>query len=69
MDVNSFWVHGYFRETLVGLIQAGDRAVITLMSYPETPLTGVVDSIGWGIAQQDDSTGEDLLPSISPTFE
>ncbi len=32
-------------------------------------LTGVVDSIGWGIAQQDGSTGEDLLPSISPAFE
>lgn len=69
VDVNSFWVHGYFRETLVGHIKAGDRAVITLMSYPDTPLTGAVDSIGWGIAQQDGSTGEDLLPSISPTFE
>lgn len=39
------------------------------MSYPDTPLTGVVDSIGRGIAQQDGSTGEDLLPKISPTFE
>ena len=39
------------------------------MSYPDAPLTGSVDSIGWGIAQQDGSTGEDLLPSISPTFE
>ncbi len=67
--VNSFWVHGFFRETLVGGIRPGDRAVITLMSYPDSPLTGVVDSIGWGIAQQDGSTGEDLLPSISPTFE
>ncbi len=69
VDVNSYWVHGYFRETLVGGMKPGDRAVITLMSYPDTPLTGVVDSIGWGIAQQDGSTGEDLLPSISPTFE
>ncbi|MGB5736240.1 MAG: HlyD family efflux transporter periplasmic adaptor subunit, partial [Thiohalocapsa sp.] len=69
VDVNSYWVHGYFRETRVGRIQAGDPAVITLMSYPDAPLTGVVDSIGWGIAQQDGSTGEDLLPSISPTFE
>jgi multidrug resistance efflux pump len=69
VDVNSYWVHGYFRETLVGRMKAGDRAVITLMSYPDTPLTGAVDSIGWGIAQQDGSTGEDLLPSISPTFE
>ena len=61
--------HGYFRETLVGKIHAGDQSVVTLMRYPKTPLTGVVDSIGWGIAQQDGSTGEDLLPSISPTFE
>ena len=69
VDVNSYWVHGYFRETLVGRMKSGDRAVITLMSYPDSPLTGVVDSIGWGIAQQDGSTGQDLLPSISPTFE
>ena len=47
----------------------GAQAVITLMSYPDAPLTGVVDNIGWGIAQQDGSTGADLLPSISPTFE
>ncbi len=69
VDINSFWVHGFFRETLVGGIHPGDHAVITLMSYPNSPLTGVVDSIGWGIAQQDGSTGEDLLPSISATFE
>jgi multidrug resistance efflux pump len=25
--------------------------------------------IGWGIAQQDGSTGFELLPTISPTFE
>ncbi|MEA3274754.1 MAG: HlyD family secretion protein [Pseudomonadota bacterium] len=69
VDVNSYWVHGYFRETLVGRIRPGDRAVITLMSYPDAPLAGAVDSIGWGIAQQDGSTGADLLPNISPTFE
>jgi multidrug resistance efflux pump len=69
VDVNSFWVHGYFKETVVGDIEKGDRAVVTLMSYPDTPLEGAVDSIGWGIAQDDGSTGEDLLPSISPTFE
>ena len=69
VDSNSYWVHGFFRETLVGRIEPGNQAVITLMSYPDSPLTGVVDSIGWGIAQQDGSTGQDLLPSISPTFE
>jgi multidrug resistance efflux pump len=69
VDINSYWVHGYFRETAVGAIHAGDQAIVTLMSYPDTPLQGRVDSIGWGIAQQDGSTGFDLLPTISPTFE
>jgi multidrug resistance efflux pump len=28
VDVNSYWVHGFFRETLVGRIRPGDQAVI-----------------------------------------
>jgi len=69
VDSASFWVHGYFRESLVGNIRAGDRAVITLMTYPDQPLQGQVDSIGWGISQSDGSTGYDLLPAVSPTFQ
>jgi len=69
IDVNSYWIDGYFRETLVGKMAAGDKAVITLMSYPDKPIEGTVESLGWGIAQDDGSTGQDLLPSISPTFE
>ena len=69
VDVNSYWVHGFFRETFIGQIQKGDKAIITLMAYPDTPIEGYVDSLGWGIAQQDGSTGFELLPNISPTFE
>jgi multidrug resistance efflux pump len=69
VDVNSYWIHGFFRETTIGGIQKGDRAIVTLMSYPDTPIEGHVDSLGWGIAQQDGSTGFELLPNISPTFE
>lgn len=69
VDVNSYWVHGFFKETSVGRISEGDKAIITLMSYPKSPLEGYVDSIGWGIAQNDGSTGYNLLPNISPTFE
>ena len=69
VDSNSFWVSGFFRETFVGDIQTGDEAVVTLMSYPGTPLMGRVDSIGWGIAQEDGSTGFDLLPNVNPTFQ
>jgi len=69
VDVSSFWIHGYFRETLIGDIRSGDRAIVTLMTYPDQPLEGRVDSLGWGIAQDDGSAGQDLLPEISPTFE
>jgi multidrug resistance efflux pump len=69
VDVNSFWIHGFFRENYIKDIRKGDRAIVTLMAYPDKPLEGRVDSLGWGIAQQDGSTGFDLLPNISPTFE
>lgn len=69
VDASSFWIHGFFRDTMVGNIKAGDRAVVTLMTYPDTPMTGVLDSIGWGIAQQDGSTSVALLPEVNPSFE
>ncbi|MGD8480891.1 MAG: HlyD family secretion protein [Methyloceanibacter sp.] len=69
VDSGSFWVDAYFRETFVKEINPGDRVAVTLMSYPDTVLEGVVDSLGWGIAQSDGSTGSQLLPNVSPTFE
>ena len=69
VDVNSFWVVGYFRENNIEEIRSGDRSIVTLMTYPDKPLEGRVDSLGWGIAQEDGSTSYDLLPNVSPTFE
>ena len=69
IDADSFYVQAFFRETFVGSFQNGDRAVVTLMSYPDTPLEARVDSIGWGIAQQNGSTGSEQLPAVKPTFE
>ena len=69
VDVNSYWIDGYFRENYIDRIEPGDRVVATLMSYRDKPVIGRVESIAWGIAQQDGSTGFQLLPNISPTFE
>lgn len=69
VDTESYWIEGFFRETALARIQPGDRARVTLMSYPDRPLEGRVESIGWGIAQQDGTTGRDLLPEVRPTFE
>ncbi len=69
VDIDSFWVHGYFRETVIGDMRLGDRAIVTLMTYPDLPLEGQVESLGWGIAQDDGSPGQNLLPKVEPTFE
>ena len=69
IDVHSFWVHGFFKETQIRHVDVGDPVVVKLMAYPKKPLEGVVESLGWGIAQQDGSPGVDLLPNVNPTFD
>ena len=69
VDSNSFWVFGYFRESQIGQLNIGDPARVTLMAYPDQPLEGTVESLGWGIAPSDGNTGYNLLPSIKPVFQ
>lgn len=69
VDKNSFWIEAYFRETMTADIAEGQEAVVTLMSNPKDPFLAKVDSLSRGIAMQNGSTGSDLLPNVSPTFE
>ena len=69
VDSNSFWVFGYFRESQIGRFKIGDPAKVTLMAYPDLPLHGTVESLGWGIAPSDGNAGAYLLPSIKPVFQ
>ena len=69
INADSFRVDAFFRETQIRDFRPGDRALITLMTYSDMPLEATVESIGWGIARENGSTGEQLLPSVSPTFE
>jgi len=69
VDSNSFWVFGYFRESQIGKFSIGDPARVTLMAYPDSPLMGHVESLGWGIAPSDGNSGVKLLPSIKPVFQ
>ncbi len=69
VDSNSFWVFGYFRESMISDIKIGDSAKVTLMAYKERPISGKVESIGWGIAHSDGNPGANLLPSIKPVFQ
>jgi multidrug resistance efflux pump len=69
VDEKSFWVFGFFREDTISHVRVGDRAIVTLMAYPDTPLEGTVESIAWGIAPTDGVPGNNLLPKVQPVFQ
>jgi multidrug resistance efflux pump len=69
VDVNSYWIDGFFRENSIEDIMPGNQAEVVLMTYNDVSIKGTVESIGWGISQQDGTAGYQLLPNINPTFE
>ncbi len=69
IDKESFWIEGFFKETEIEGVQVGDTAMVTLMMRSNTALEGHVESVGYGIAKQDGSTGVNLLPNVNPNFQ
>lgn len=69
VDENSYWVFGFFREDAIPHVKVGDEARVTLLAYPDTPLSGKVESIAWGISHSDGNPGNNLLPSVKPVFQ
>ena len=69
VDENAYWVFGFFREDAIPHVEVGDTAKVTLLAYPDTPLSGKVESIAWGIAHSDGNPGNNLLPSVKPVFQ
>jgi len=69
VDENAYWVFGFFREDAIPNVEVGDEARVTLLAYPNTPLSGKVESIAWGISHSDGNPGNNLLPSVKPVFQ
>jgi multidrug resistance efflux pump len=71
VDTSSYWVAGYFKETQLPHIQAGQEALITLMGHYGQPFEGIVQTVGWGIFVSDGSGSSTtaLLPSVSQTID
>ncbi len=74
VDLDSFYVQGYFRETQLAHIRVGDTAKIVLMSFPDEPLRGEVEAIGRAInppniAQTGASGDGAIVPTVQPTFD
>lgn len=69
VDINSYWVFGFFREDAIPNVKVGDKAIVTLLAYEDIPLSGEVESIAWGISPSDGNPGTNLLPSVQPVFQ
>jgi multidrug resistance efflux pump len=72
IDLATFHVEAYFKETQLRHMAAGDRVTVTLMSHPDEPLDGTIESIGRAISPPDIATTEGvdgLVPQVEPTFD
>ncbi len=72
VDVATFHVLGFFRETQLGHIDVGDRAVITLLSNRNKRIEGEVESIGWAINPPNVANiegADGIVPQIEPSFD
>jgi RND family efflux transporter MFP subunit len=67
VDADSFWVDGYFRETLLRGIREGDPALIKLMGY-DPVLRGHVGSIARGISVANAQPNHQGLATVNPIF-
>lgn len=67
IDSDSYWVSGYFEETKIPHIHEGDPAAVELMGVGPV-VTGHVESISRGIADQNGSTDSQGLANVNPIF-
>ena len=67
IDSDSFRVEGYFEETKLRRIRVGEDATVKLIGDSRV-LSGHVESITYGIEDQNRSTSSELLASVNPTF-
>jgi multidrug resistance efflux pump len=67
VDAQSYWVDGYFEETNIASIRAGDAAQIKLMGHPQT-LRGHVESMARAISVSNAQPNNQGVATVNPIF-
>ena len=67
IDSDTYRVEGYFEETKLRRIRIGEGAAVKLIGDPRV-LSGHVESIAYGIEDQNRGTSSELLATVNPTF-
>jgi multidrug resistance efflux pump len=68
IDMDSWFVSAFFKETVVRSIQPNQRAEVTLSMYPGKVFRSHVEGVAWGTYEPDGSTVR-LLPEVRPTVD
>jgi len=66
VDMNSFWVYGFFEETKLPHVKVGDPAEMQMMSGER--LKGHVERISRGSYDRDNPESRELIADVNPTF-
>jgi multidrug efflux system membrane fusion protein len=66
IKAHEWYAVGNFRETDLPNIAIGDRATIWMMADGAHPVSGTVESLGWGV--RPDDAGGPSLPSVGRTL-
>jgi multidrug resistance efflux pump len=67
VNSDSFWVDGYFEETVLGSINIGDPAQVKLMGYSDV-IRGHVAGVARGINIENAASNEAGLAKVNPIF-
>jgi membrane fusion protein, multidrug efflux system len=67
INTEHWYAIGNFRETDLAGIKSGQRATVYVMAQPRLPLSGTVDSLGWGVASTGSATFGGL-PHVESTL-
>jgi multidrug resistance efflux pump len=67
VDANSFWIDGYFEETVLAQVNAGDPARIKLMGHSEI-IRGHVDGVARAINVANAQPNSQGVASVNPIF-
>src|SRR5246127_477370 len=70
IDTRVWWVVANFRETQLRHIRPGMPVEVYVLSEPDRPLTGTVDSVGFGVTPDEDVIGKlsSGLPDVQRTL-
>ena len=69
IDTGRWYAVGNFRETDLPGIRPGARATVFVLSYPDQPVGGTVDSVGWGVTPDEGGTSLSGLPQVPRSLE